>query len=379
MNNNWFTCTKTVGSLAIESDEDTARGHQHHRESIALAWLAALARAATLIGALTLAGSASAADEASGAWVNVTNNVGGDKWGAYGVTYMTAVPNSGAVITGVSECGLWLSTDNGGTWAKLAGSNIMKFRPGRIVFDPMNVDTFWVSGCYGDSPFKTTDGGKTFERLGSLSHSDGIAVDFTDPKRSTLLLGLHEQSQSLEMSNDQGKSWTKIGAKLPADSNHSSDPILIDAKTFIINTAGWKQKATLGIYRTEDAGESWTSVSTYGPAGQPLVASDGAIYWQRIWGGGLLKSTDKGKTWTQISNAIKDNPIELPGKILAGVADKQVLSSTDGGVTWIKVGPPIPFKPNSLIYSGKGHCFYAWALSDNMTKKQDSIVRLSVP
>ena len=33
-----------------------------------------------------------------GSWVNVTNNVGAPKWGAYGVTYMKAVPGRNAVI-----------------------------------------------------------------------------------------------------------------------------------------------------------------------------------------------------------------------------------------------------------------------------------------
>ncbi len=338
------------------------------------------ARLSTILVVLGMLGPAAlvAADGAGAEWVNVTNNVGGEKWGAYGVTYMTAVPGSAAVIAGVSECGLWVSSDNGATWTKLGGTEI-KCRPGRIVFDPKNPETFWVSGCYGDSPFRTDDGGKTFQRLGKLTHSDGIAVDFTDPQRQTLLLGLHEQSQSLEMSSDQGKSWTKIGVKLPAESNHSTDPIIIDSKTFLINTAGWKQKASLGIYRSEDAGETWTSVSTFGPTGQPLIASDGAIYWQRIWGGGLLKSSDQGKTWTEISKAIKSNPIELPQKRLAGLAGNQVLVSADAGVTWTKAGPPIAFKPDGLIYSDKGRCFYAWVLSDNMNKKPDSIVRLNAP
>src|SRR5574340_584069 len=134
------------------------------------------------------------------------------------------------------------------------GGGEMKLRPGRIVFDPEDSSVFWVSGCYGDAPFKTEDGGKTFQRLGKLAHADGVAVDLADPARKTLLLGLHEQSQSLQLSRDGGNTWTKIGANLPADSNHSTDPIVIDSKTFLINTAGWKPQATLGIYRTEDGG-----------------------------------------------------------------------------------------------------------------------------
>jgi photosystem II stability/assembly factor-like uncharacterized protein len=290
---------------------------------------------------------------------------------------MAAVPHSNAVIAGVSESGLWQTTDEGKTWAKLGGNEI-KNRPDRIVFDPTNPAIFWVSGCYGDSPFQTDDGGKTFQRLGNLQHSDGIAVDFSDPQRRTLLLGLHEQSQSLELSTDKGMSWTKIGSHLPPDSNHSSDPIIINSKTFLINTAGWKQNASQGIYRSEDGGETWTSVSSSGPAGQALVTSDGAIYWQRIWGGGLLKSTDAGKTWKQVSKTIKSNPVEMPGKRLAGTNGNQIYVSSDGGENWEAVGPKIPFNPNGIIYSDKGQSFYAWKLSDNMKRPPASIVRWSM-
>jgi photosystem II stability/assembly factor-like uncharacterized protein len=322
---------------------------------------------------LSLPGVAAARPGAG--WVNVTSNVGGPTWGAYGVTYMKAVPGSKWVIAGVSERGLWASGDGGATWRKLGG-NEMTFRPGRIVFDPKNTSVFWVSGCYGNAPFQTRDGGRTFRRLGNLAHADGVAVDFSDPARKTLLLGLHEQSQSLQLSRDGGDTWTKIGDALPADSNHSSDPIIIDAKTFLINTAGWKPNATLGIYRTKDGGRTWTQVSAYGPQGPALVASDGAIYWQRVWGGGLLKSPDHGKTWKQISGAVKDNPIELPNKRLAGLADAQILVSADGGASWTKFGPPAPFKPNGITYSDNGQCFYAWRLSDNMKMEKQSIVRL---
>ena len=335
-----------------------------------------LARSALCLLAVLAGTSLARAADTPGEWVNVTNNVGGEKWGAYGVTYMKAVPNSDLVIAGVSECGLWASADSGATWKKLGGNEI-KNRPGCIVFDPKNPSTFWVSGCYGDAPFRTDDAGKTFKRLGKLGHADGLAVDFSDPQRQTLLLGLHEQSQSVQLSKDGGNTWTKIGANLPADSNHSSDPVIIDAKTFLVNTAGWKPKASLGIYRTEDAGQTWTKVSTFGPSGVPLVASDGAIYWQRIWGGGLLKSTDKGKEWTAVSHAIKNNPIELPNKRLAGLADAQILVSSDAGANWTKVGPPIPFKPNGITYSDKGKCFYAWRLSDASKMEKQSIVRLS--
>lgn len=321
------------------------------------------------------------ADDAPGVtattgWVNVTNNVGGESWGAYGVTYLKAVPHSSDIIAGVSERGLWLSSDDGATWRKLGGDEIQN-RPGRIVFDPKDKNTFWESGCYGDAPFVTHDYGRTFQRLGNLAHADGIAVDFTNKKRRTLLLGMHEQSQSLHLSTDSGATWTLIGDRLPADSNHSSDPIVIDSRTFLVNTAGWKQGASLGIYRSADAGATWHKVSDFGPAGEPLVTTDGTIYWQRIWGGGLLKSVDQGKSWTQVSKAVRSNVVEMGRKRLVALNGNQVMISTDGGVSWIPFGPPSPFNPNGLVYSEKRACFYIWQLSDNMTRQPVSIARLS--
>jgi len=312
----------------------------------------------------------------AGSWANVTANVGGETWGYAGVCLLAAVPDSADVIAGVSERGLWLSSDGGASWKKLGANDKeqIKHRPHKIVFDPQNPAVFWVSGCYAPAPFKTSDGGATFQRLGALSHADGVAVDFTDPERKTLLLGLHEQARSLQLSKDGGKTWTKIGERLPENSNHSTDPIILDTKTFLINTAGWKQKASLGIYRSEDAGETWSQVSTFGPQGTPLVSSDGQIYWQRIWGGGLLHSADKGKTWSQLASPVKSNVIELPDKRLAGTAENQVYVSSDSGTKWAKLGPPLPFKPNGIVYSSKGKCFYAWRLTDK--KDPLAIVRL---
>ena len=312
-------------------------------------------------------------------WVNVTNNVGGETWGYAGVTRMAVVPGSADVIAGVSEQGLWLSADKGATWKKLGAGDKeqIKHRPHQFIFDPTDPSTFWVSGCYGAGIFKTIDGGKSFVRLGNLNHVDGLAVDFSDPERKTMLAGLHEQAQSLQLSRDGGNTWDKIGGRLPEDSNFSSDPIMLDAKTFIVNAAGWKQKAKPGIYRSEDAGATWTAVSQAGPSGVALQAADGTIYWQLVYGGGLIRGTDEGRTWSATIKGVKTNPIELPNKRLAGINDSRLVVSSDNGTTWSNFGPPAPFKPNGVVYSPKDKCFYAWRLTDKIDTQ--SIVRLDLP
>jgi len=154
-------------------------------------------------------------------WTNVTHTVGGEAWGYAGVCLLKAVPGSSAMIAGVSEAGLWLSDDLGLSWRKLApqDAETIRHRPHQIVFDPLDPARFWVSGCYGPSPFMTTNGGRAFQRLGSLTHMDGIGIDFTDPARRTIVVGLHEQARSVHKSADGGRTWEKLAAPLPFQPN----------------------------------------------------------------------------------------------------------------------------------------------------------------
>jgi photosystem II stability/assembly factor-like uncharacterized protein len=328
---------------------------------------------ALLIVVALLAQTAPAAKESG--WKNVTAGVGGETWGYAGVTLMSAVPDRDEIIAGVSESGLWSSTDGGATWKKLGASDKepIKNRPHQIVYDPKNPRVFWISGNYGAGIFRTDDAGASFHRLGQLQHVDGIAVDFSDPARRTLLTGLHEQTRSLHISHDGGAKWEKIGDKFPEDSNFTTDPLILDSKTFLVNTAGWAKGKTSGIYRSSDAGVTWTKVFEGGPGGRGLVTSAGDVFWQAVWGGGLLKGTEKGATWTKSGGPVKTNVIEMPGGKLAGLADQQLFVSANGGTSWDKVGDPLPMKAQGVVFSAKRKAFYVWKMSDK--KATDTVWR----
>jgi photosystem II stability/assembly factor-like uncharacterized protein len=318
------------------------------------------------------------------AWINVTANVGGDKWGYAGVTLLAAVPGSDDIIAGVSEAGLWQTSDNGKTWKKLGEKDAVPIqnRPYQILFDPKDAKIFWVSGSYkAPGLFKTTDAGQTFQPLGNISHLDGLGIDFTDPDRKTLVVGHHEKERSVEKSVDGGATWQNIGDKLPEQTNFSNDVIVFDAKTFVVNAAGWKQEngkpLAFGIFRTDDGGTSWKKVSDAGPSGPSCVTANGAIYWQTLWNAGLVKSTDKGLTWEKLEGPVKTNPIEIAGGKLVAPVEKQLYLSPDAGKTWEKIGPELPFKPVGIVYSAKGKAIYAWRSTEG---KEDNVVsRLGMP
>lgn len=336
-----------------------------------------------IVAALLPTAQAWSADPSDGGWVNATSNVGGPKWEPYGMHLLTGMPGKDAdtVIAGISGCGLWASADGGATWKHLGdnGKEQIRSRPSQVLFDPKHANVFWVAAIYGAGLFRTNDGGQSFAGIGNLQHIDSVAIDFADPERRLMLVCRHEQARSLEKSSDGGKTWETIGKNLPEDTNHTTNAIIIDAKTYLVNCAGWAQGKKLGIYRTEDGGTTWTKVSDLGPAGPPLVASDGAIYWQRLWGGGLIRSTDQGRTWTQTGGPVKSHVIEAPAGsrlggakgALIGCADNGAFASADGGKTWTTLNTKLPVKPSGLAYDAKHNSLFVSQMKD---KQSDDVI-----
>src|SRR4030095_14057537 len=119
-------------------------------------------------------------------WVNVTGSLAHKMSECGTLTYLSPVPKSDAVIAGVAARGLWVNI-SGTTWSRLGdaeGSERISNRPTWIVYDPKDPNVFWASGAYGETGiYKTTDGGKTFRRLGNIGHKEFASGDFPDPQR----------------------------------------------------------------------------------------------------------------------------------------------------------------------------------------------------
>jgi hypothetical protein len=332
-----------------------------------------------VIIALALAGR-DATHAQGGTWQNVTGNLAGLASECGNLTLLSAVPGSSTIIAGVATKGLWANSS--GTWTALgtgSGSAVVGNRPSWIVYDPANPSNFWESGIYNSSGgvFKTTNAGSTFTRLGAtLWHNDYVSVDFTDANRQVLLAGGHEQTQTVYKSSDGGQTWTNIGANLPANTNHSTHPLVINTQTYVVNTQGWAG-GTSGIFRTTNGGASWQQVHNVGPAQPPLVTSSGAIYWPTF--GTLAKSTNGGATWTQVgSGLLNATPAELPDGRLVALSGNSLVVSTDGGATWSAIGPALPYQPHGVIYSPGRKAFFVWRGDCGNVVPSDAILRLDM-
>ena len=125
----------------------------------------------------------------------------------YNMGRVASKPGSARIIAGVALHGLFASDDRGKTWQPLgtgAGSAKITNRVSSITFDREHPDVFWETGTHtGGGFYKTTDGGVTFQELGTMTMSQDAAIDFTDPERKTLLTGTH--GRGVYRSTDAGK------------------------------------------------------------------------------------------------------------------------------------------------------------------------------
>src|SRR5215813_3893612 len=187
--------------------------------------------------------------------------------------------------------GIYKSTDAGKTW-KLMGLE-KTGRIGHVVIDPKNPDIVMacaVGHAYGPQQergvFRTTDGGKTWNRVLFTDENSGcsdLVMDQSDPK--TLFAGMwplviHTWGRSsggpgsgLFVSHDEGATWTKItGHGLPtrmtgkwglaiARSNPKRIYALIETGDGVPFNGNGEETDSGKLWRSDDSGENWKLVS----------------------------------------------------------------------------------------------------------------------
>ncbi|HET7789834.1 MAG TPA: hypothetical protein VFK78_03480, partial [Gemmatimonadales bacterium] len=186
--------------------------------------------------------------------------------------------------------GMYKSTDAGRTWTHLGLDSTEMIA--MVDVDRTNPDRLFVAALghpYGPNPergiFRSTDGGRTFERVlykDEYTSGNDVRIDPANP--SVVYAALWQQQQAfweggdfgggsggVFKSSDGGSTWTQLTDGLPAvlEANLAiapSDPQVIYAMVASVNPAGGS--GPVGFYKSSDAGAHWT-LRTRGGRGDP--------------------------------------------------------------------------------------------------------------
>jgi photosystem II stability/assembly factor-like uncharacterized protein len=263
--------------------------------------------------------------------------------------------------------GMYKSTDAGKTWKHLGLRDAQQI--GAIIVDPRDPNRLFVAALghpYGPNEergvFRSTDGGETFQKVLYKDENTGaIALQFDPSNSQTVYTDLWAGRQGpwengawqgpnsgLFKSTDGGNTWRQLTRGLPtfeqglgrigfcvAPSESSRIYALVDASPQLG-----------GLYRSDDAGESWRRVSDdarpwgrgsdfaevkVDPKNPDIIYSANVVTW---------RSTDAGRSWVGFRGApggddyhtVWINPDNTQIILLA--SDQGAIVTVNGGQSW---------------------------------------------
>ncbi|MEA3497148.1 MAG: glycosyl hydrolase [Bacteroidota bacterium] len=177
--------------------------------------------------------------------------------------------------------GVYKSLDGGKSWKNMGLKKSEHI--GNIIIHPDNSDIVYVSaqgplwGAGGNRGlYKTTNGGKTWKKVLSISENTGVNEVVMDPRNPDVLIASSYQRRrhvwtlinggpesAIYKSTNAGNSWKKIKSGIPKVElgriGLAISPVNPDIVFAIIEAAEGKS----GLFKSTDIGESWTKVNSY--------------------------------------------------------------------------------------------------------------------
>lgn len=275
--------------------------------------------------------------------------------------------------------GVWESLDAGRTWNPIFDSAPVA-SIGAIAVAPSAPNVLYVGTgeadmrsdiSQGAGAFKSVDGGKTWTAIG-LENTQQIGKIIVDPRNPDVVLAAAlghpygpNSDRGVFRSEDGGKTWTKTLYRGPDVGAidlafEPGDPDVVYASLWATRRPPWSVYPPStgpggGLWKSTDGGRTWTEITGHGLPGRPghIGIAVAPSQPQRVYalvdakdGGGLYRSDDAGAHFSKVSG---DPRIWERGWYFGGivvepkdpdtvyVSDVAVYRSTDGGKTFIPV------------------------------------------
>ncbi len=271
---------------------------------------------------------------------------------------------TGEYTTGSSGDGIFYSSDGGVNWVKLVDDAVVGVGCSGLIVDPTTPARLHYSGRSGY--YRSTDGGQnwTQEIPGRVS---SITINTTDP--NLLYAGKHDVG--IYKSVDAGDSWTLLAGGLPTDNISRVLVAVAPSQPDTIYAALLNGGSLLGLYRSDNAGATWSIKPNTPNFPYPQGAYDAFIAVDpgnadRLYAGGVfptyavagvIRSVNGGDSWTDVTfgnNGVQLHPdmhvagFDANGHLWVG-NDGGVWRSEDQGTNWINLNAGLTLTQNYQI------------------------------
>lgn len=331
----------------------------------------------------------------------------GDTWTGLSTGYILPIidPSHTNRWVYTTMYGFRLSLDSGETVQEF-NAGLQEIQVTRVAIDPTNPQHMFV--CANNELVRSKDGGQTWDYPLGFSGGHDVMIDPTDPQ---IVYSLDSGGSGFNKSLDGGDTWQYYPV---ADTSYEYDlPQALaldpgDNQTAYLAMVGYGppwSKTLGGVYKTIDAGETWTvtamtnmpvqtvafdadgqtlytGLATVNDANRPALyySRDGGDHWTafdalkgwpvtaivadpryagHVYVGtqnGLWKTEDSGATWNLALDGGAVNRIaiypDLPDVVYALVAGAYIYRSLDAGGQWtlIYIARPSDGSPSELHF-----------------------------
>ena len=236
---------------------------------------------------------------------------------------------------GATGGGLFKTTDGGNTWRPVTDGQVGSASVGAVAMAPSDADIVYIgmgevqlraNVLQGDGVYRSGDAGKTWRHAGLAdTHAIGrIRIHPADPDRVYVAALGHPFGANAERgvfrTTDGGKTWERVlfrdehtgAVDLVMD---PGDPDVLYATLWQVYRKPWRLWSGgegSGIFKSTDGGDTWAEITRSpglpdGVLGKITVTVSGADP-LRVWAnieaeeGGLYRSDDGGETWELVNN-----------------------------------------------------------------------------